>query len=93
MINPNNSGQTAVQHASSPVDPNLFGIDDDGPLPMQSYLNEEEEQGVVVPDTVIPLTESQLEEFVDQIDPLGECDDFGFDKYSQARQLLQSMLS
>ena len=41
MINPNNLGHTA-QHTSSPqVDPNVFGIDDDGPLPMQDDINEE----------------------------------------------------
>lgn len=90
MINPNNVGQTAVQHAfSSQVDPNVFGIDDDSPLPMQP---QEEEEGVIVPDTVVPLTETQLEEFVDQIDPLGDCDDFGFDKYTEARQLLLSII-
>ena len=76
MINPNNLGHTAIQHASSQMDPNVFGIDDDGPLPMQADINEEEDGGVVVPDTVVPLTETQLEEFVEGIDPLGDCDDF-----------------
>ena len=36
--------------------------------------------------------ETQLEEFVERIDPLGDCDDFGYDKYTEAWQLLQSMI-
>ena len=42
--------------------------------------------------TVVPLNETQLEEFVEQIDPLADCDDFGFDKYTEASLLLQSMI-
>jgi len=55
MINPNNLGHTA-QHTSSPqADPNVFDIDNDGPLPMQADINEGED-GVVIPDTVVPFT-------------------------------------
>ena len=45
-----------------------------------------------MPETLSPINEDQLTEFVDQIDPLGDCDDFGFEKYSEARQLLHRII-
>ena len=41
---------------------------------------------------MVPLTETQHEEFVEQVDPLGDSDDFGYDKYTEAWQLLQNMI-
>ena len=87
MVNPNNAGQTAVQDCE--VNPDIFGVDDDGPLGLELDPNEE---AVVVPETLSPINEDQLTEFVDQIDPLGDCDDFGFEKYSEARQLLHRII-
>ena len=64
MVNPNNAGQTAVRDHE--INPDVFGIDDDGPFSLEL---DPDEEAVVVPDTLSPLTEEQLTEFVDQIDP------------------------
>ena len=86
MANPNNAGQTAIQEPE--VDPNFFGIDNDGPLPLEDNTDEE----VVVPETITPISEDQLVEFVELVDPLSECDDFGFEKYREAKNLLHYIL-
>jgi len=86
MINPNNAGHTAIQEPE--VNPDSFGIDNDGPLALEGNSDEE----VVVPETITPISEEQLEQFVEQVDPLCECDDFGFEKYREAKLLLQSII-
>jgi len=86
MVIPNNAGHTAVQEPE--VDPDSFGVDNDSPLALEGNSDEE----VVVPETITPISEEQLKQFIEQVDTLSECDDFGFEKYREVKLLLQSII-
>lgn len=73
---------------SSNIDnpPTNYGIDFDGPVA-------DEEIGTVeVPETLLPLDEEDLQEFLQFVDTESVFEDFGFQHYTECRQLLHSML-
>jgi len=88
IINPLHSSEIAIRDALE-VDPAEYGIDHDGPLPIDLLADETAE--VVVPETVSILTGDELQQFVEEVDPLGECDDYGVGKYILAHQILQTL--
>ena len=63
----------------------LFGIDWDGPLPL-----EEEEVRVVVPECPCPLTDVQLDELSTIVSPLSSSTNYGIDLYQSVVQYVES---
>ncbi len=62
VIDPTNASHTAIRDITDPTPdiPEEFGIDPEGPLP----LNPDEDGEVVVPDIVAPLSGQALDEFI-----------------------------
>ena len=65
---------------------NLYGVDWDGPLPM------DDGDSVVVPTTSVPLCEDNMQQLASQINPLAVSYDFGIDLYLECLQLIHSRL-
>ena len=90
VIDPTNSSHTAIRDITDPIpdNPDEFGIDHEGPLPIDPV----EDSEVAVPETVAPLSGDALDEFLLQADSLGECNDYGIEKYTTAHQLLNDFM-
>lgn len=65
---------------------NLYGVDWDGPLPM------DDGDSVVVPTTSVPLCEDDMQQLASQINPLAVSYDFGIDLYLECLQFIHSRL-
>lgn len=59
------------------IDPELYGIDWDGPV------SPEDHQRVEVPATVCPLSNDKFEELQQQVNPLCSSDQCGTDLYAK----------
>ena len=68
------------------IHPTLYGYDSNAP-------QSNEEEGVVVPETVIPLSESSLNQLNATINPLQDCNDFGKQLYLDTIQQLFTLMS
>ena len=60
-----------------------YGVEEDGVTPY-------DDDGVEVPPCRIDLSEDQLEELKETVDPLGDSDDFGIDLFERVLTFLQS---
>lgn len=65
--------------------PDGYGIDEDG-------VSVDESEGVQVPRNALEISESQLEQLRQSINPLGQCQDYGISIYLQTIQFLDSVL-
>ena len=65
---------------------NLYGVDWDGPLPLN------EEDAVIVPNTLTLLSDEDMQQLASQIDPLAVSYDFGIDLYLECLQFVVSKL-
>ena len=65
---------------------NLYGVDWDGPLPL------DEDNAVIVPSTLAPLPEEEMEQLTSQVNPLAISNEFGIDLYLECLQFIQSKL-
>ena len=63
-----------------------YGIDFDGPIA------DEEIGSVEVPETLSPLDDEVLQDFLQYIDIDSVFEDFGFQYYVECKQLLENML-
>ena len=64
-----------------------YGVEEDGVTP---YYDDE---GVEVPPCRLNLSEDQLEELKETVDPLSDSDNFGIDLYERALIFLQSTVA
>ena len=60
-----------------------YGVEEDGVTPY-------DDKGVEVPPCRLNLSEDQLEELKETVDPLSDSDNFGIDLYERALIFLQS---
>lgn len=68
------------------ISPSDYGVDPDGPFAA-------EEVGTVqVPETLAPIDDDDLEQFISVVDSSSYFDDFGFQHYVDCRQFLLSMM-
>lgn len=70
------------------VQPALYGIDWNAPLDAN-----DEADAVVVPDTTIPLSQSDYLELCQLIDPTSDCDDHGVGQYLAAVHFTECKVS
>ena len=69
----------------------LYGVDWDGPLPIDVDTDSIHEQ-ITVPESTVPLSSTDMDELVSTIDPLTECDDYGIGLYEQCIQFVISKI-
>ena len=62
-----------------------FGIDPEGPVP------EEDAGTVVIPETVLPLSEEDMQEFLDVVDTSTPFDDLGVQHYVNCKEYILSI--
>ena len=91
VLDPVNRGLTAIRDIHDPVpdDPEGYGIDDDGPLPLHNV--DLDADTVEIPVTTVPLTTPQMNELSGLLQIYTE--DFGIDAYLEAQQMIRTMLS
>ena len=71
------------QNESLPSD---YGVDYEGPLP------DNEIGTVCIPETVCPLDEDDIDQFMGQVDTTSYFDDLGVQHFLQCKQALQTLL-
>ncbi len=89
VLRPSRQTQTAVRDIVYGIPPegiNNFGIDYYGPLPYDEVVDQ-----VDVPETEIPLNESQLNEFLEIVHRIPS-NNYGIDVFVQAREILNQYL-
>ena len=86
-MHPCNSTQVGVQSVTDSIDPDEYGVDEEGPLPLEVDCDD-----VVVPETIVPLVGRQLDTFQQVVDPLEQCNDLGVSTFVRAKQLLSQLL-
>ena len=64
-----------------------YGVEEDGVTPY------DDDEGVEVPPCRLNLSEDQLEELKETVDPLSDSDNFGIDLYERALTFLQSIIT
>ena len=80
----NNSGnEEAIDGILSVEEIRTYGIDPDGPVPVQ-----DDQYAVVVPRSEIELTENQYLHLTTQIDPLSDDRENGIDLFIRCKNLL-----
>ena len=84
---PCNSTRVGVQSVTDSIDPDEYGVDEEGSLPLEMDCDDD----VVVPGTVVPLVRRQLDSFQQAVDPLEQCDDLGVSMFVRAKQLLSQI--
>ena len=85
VLDPNRAGQTGIRDIVDPVPTeglHSFGIDYYGPL-----STDYDDNTVEIPETAIPISEEQLQDFLDQIETLPN-HNHGIDTFMEARELL-----
>ena len=65
----------------------IYGVEEDGVTPY------DDDEGVEVPPCRLNLSEDQLEELKETVDPLRDSDNFGIDLYERALIFLQSTVA
>lgn len=85
MLKLKHSGLTALDFFDI-VDDN-YGVDEEGLVPP-----EDDDEGVELPCNAIQLSEQQLTELTEAIDPLGDSDDYGISVYVRTVQCLESII-
>ena len=88
IMHPCNSTQVGIQSVTDSIDPDEYGVDEEGPLPLEMDCDDD----VVVPETIVPLVGRQLNAFQQAVDPLEQCDDLGISMFVRAKQLLSQLL-
>ena len=85
VLDPNRAGQTGIRDIVDPVPTeglHSFGIDYYGPL-----STDYDDDTVEIPETAIPISVEQLQDFLDQIETLPN-HNHGIDTFMEARELL-----
>ena len=80
--------QVGVQSVTDIIDPDEYGVDEEGPLSLEMDCDDD----VVVSGTIVPLVGRQLDAFQQAVDPLEQCDDLGVSMFVRAKQLLSQLL-
>ena len=84
MLQLKNSGLTAMDFFDI-IDDN-YGVEEDGLVP------EEDDEGVEVPRNTLQLSEQQLSELQEAIDPLADSEDYGISIYTRTVHYLDNNL-
>lgn len=89
IMHPCNSTQVGVQSVTDSVDHDGYGVDEEGPLPLEIDCDDDD---VVVSETIVSLAGRQLDAFQQVVDPLEQCDDLSVSMFVRAKQLLSQLL-
>ena len=84
MLKLKHSGLTAMDFFD--IVDESYGVDEEGLVPP-----EDDDEGVEIPRNTIELSEQQLTELTETIDPLGDSDDYGISIYVRTVQYLESI--
>ena len=88
IMHPCNSTQVGVQSVTDSIDHDEYGVDEEGPLPLEMDCDND----VVVPETIVSLVGRQFDAFQQLVGPLEQCDDLSVSMFVRTKQLLSQLL-
>lgn len=71
----------------------MYGIDWDGPVPSETWGSLTDSDDVVVPELSTAISESQLAQLQQNINPLGQTLNYGIDIYENTLEFVQNVLT